>query len=425
MVRITFILAATAIAGVTAFPQFARESRGLDSRALARNIDSILKNVDIKALHRQSRERQLSKRASTWSASQLVDVTGAHAYAPPTASQTRGPCPGLNILSNHGYFDRSGNTNLIESVGALTSVLNMGVDTALALVVYSIAIIGDPVALTWSIGKSPGASTLLPGILSPPGGIDQSHNNYESDASVTRGDSYLYGGDVWTSQLSNFKALFALQPNAATADYNQDVIIQHRNFTLQNSIQKNPRFFFSPFPGLVVSSAAHNNHSAEHPDGLLNQANLKSFFGYTGDSVETLKYNFGTEQIPANWYHAPNPYSLVDVVAGVLKVIEAIPAAGKIGGNTGTVNSFVGVDVADVTGGVLNAQSLLQGNNLICFAFGAARAGLPSVLGGLTSILGTSLNLLDSKLGGILPGLACPEISKWNLSVFSQFPGSG
>jgi hypothetical protein len=50
----------------------------------------------------------------------------------------------------------------------------------------------------------------------------------------------------------------------------------------------------------------------------------------------------------------------------------------------------------------LNAQTLLQGNNLICFAFGAARAGLPSVLGGLTSVLGTSLNLLDTKLGGIV-----------------------
>lgn len=55
---------------------------------------------------------------------------------------------------------------------------------------------------------------------------------------LIEGDSYLYNGDVWTSQISNFKALYALQPDPATANYNQDIIIQHRNFTLQNSIQK-------------------------------------------------------------------------------------------------------------------------------------------------------------------------------------------
>ena len=59
-----------------------------------------------------------------------------------------------------------------------------------------------------------------------------------ADARSEEGDSYLYNGDVWTSQISNFKALYALQPDPATANYNQDIIIQHRNFTLQNSIQK-------------------------------------------------------------------------------------------------------------------------------------------------------------------------------------------
>lgn len=91
MVQITFLLFATALTAVSAFPQYARDV-DFGSAVLERNIDQILKGVDIKALHRQSRERQLSKRASTWSPNQLVDVTGVHAYAPPTSSQTRGPC---------------------------------------------------------------------------------------------------------------------------------------------------------------------------------------------------------------------------------------------------------------------------------------------------------------------------------------------
>lgn len=116
-------------------------------------------------------------------------------------------------------------------------------------------------------------------------------------------------------------------------------------------------------------------------------------------------------------------------------------------GNTGTVNSFTGVDIADLTGGVvssiakkasppsdpelicslfqLNAETLLQGNNLICFAFAAARQGVPSVLGGVVTLVGNALGFLDSKLNTILPGLGCPELDKFNLGVFSQFPGSG
>ena len=168
-----------------------------------------------------------------------------------------------------------------------------------------------------------------------------------------------------------------------------------------------------------------SNHSAERPEGYLDQATLKSFFSIQGDSIDTLKYVPGQERIPENWYKPSVPYTLVDVVTNVLKVIEKVPEAGKVGGNTGKVNSFVGVDVADLTGGVLNAQTLLEGNNLICFAFGAARTGLPSVLGGVTSLLGNALNFLDSKLGSILPDLNCPRIDKWNLSVFNQYPGSG
>jgi len=39
---------------------------------------------------------------------QLIDVTGDHAWAAPTAGQIRGPCAGLNAAANHGYLPRSG-----------------------------------------------------------------------------------------------------------------------------------------------------------------------------------------------------------------------------------------------------------------------------------------------------------------------------
>jgi hypothetical protein len=53
--------------------------------------------------------------------------------------------------------------------------------------VIAIALTGDPIAGTWSIGAgfSPGIP-ILDGLLTNPEGISYSHNEYESDASIVR-----------------------------------------------------------------------------------------------------------------------------------------------------------------------------------------------------------------------------------------------
>lgn len=56
------------------------------------------------------------------------------------------------------------------------------------------------------------------------------------------------------------------------------------------------------------------------------------------------------------------------------------PNINQIGGNTGRVNSFVGVDPGDLTGGVFNAQNLLQGNKIACFLFQAVRLAIPAAV---------------------------------------------
>ena len=59
-------------------------------------------------------------------AQQHIDVSGAHAFITPKASDLRGPCPALNALANHGYIARNGYTTLQESASAITSVLGIG-----------------------------------------------------------------------------------------------------------------------------------------------------------------------------------------------------------------------------------------------------------------------------------------------------------
>lgn len=59
----------------------------------------------------------------------------------------------------------------------------MSPDLALVLAVLSIALDGDPIAGTWSIG---GGYKGTLGLLGQPTGIIGTHNRYENDASVTR-----------------------------------------------------------------------------------------------------------------------------------------------------------------------------------------------------------------------------------------------
>lgn len=66
----------------------------------------------------------------------------------------------------------------------------MSADLAIFLAIISIALAGDPVAGTWSIG---GEYTPVTGLLGQPSGIAGTHNQYESDASIVRGDAYLNG----------------------------------------------------------------------------------------------------------------------------------------------------------------------------------------------------------------------------------------
>jgi hypothetical protein len=90
-------------------------------------------------------------------------------------------------------------------------------------------------------------------------------------------------------------------------------------------------------------------------------------------------------------------------------MIAQYPELGSIGGNVGTVNSFTGVDLDDVLGGVLNAGQLLENNNLLCFALQVVRMASPNYLNNLYKTVEAPLKLVDGILGGkSLLNLGCP-----------------
>ncbi|KAG0650752.1 Dothistromin biosynthesis peroxidase dotB [Hyphodiscus hymeniophilus] len=333
-----------------------------------------------------------------------IEVTGAHSFIPPdfAAGDQRGPCPGLNSLANHGYIARNGITGLAEATAAINEVWGMGLDLGPILAIMGTVFVGDPLSLSPSFsigGETSAVSNLLfngLGLLGTPRGLIGSHNILESDSSITRNDLYVTG-DAWTLDLSKFESWYAAS-NSTVGDYNMDVMAEVAATKFQETVETNPNFYFGPFTGMVARNAGFAfagrlfaNHSVENQEGvLIKDANVFQRIG-----------------------------------------IDDLLIMACIGGNTGTVNSFTGVDLANLTGGVLNAATLLENNNLMCFVLEAVKTLAPSSLSTLFSILAVPLQLVTSTIGSAVLSLSCPAFKDLTIGeqgfaegIQAMFPGA-
>jgi hypothetical protein len=139
---LTLVLLLASVLHITAFPHLAQRSGDA---------------VDVPAPTKTTAPAS----TYTWSPSQLVDVTGAHAYADPLPGQARGPCPAQNALANHGYMPRSGYTSLLLCIAANGQVYNMAPDFATFLCFLGQLTGGDLIGATWSIGNSSAFDSMI------------------------------------------------------------------------------------------------------------------------------------------------------------------------------------------------------------------------------------------------------------------------
>lgn len=79
----------------------------------------------------------------------------------------------------------------MEVAVGLEEAYNFTPELGTVLATIGLALTGDLVAGTWSIG-GPYPASLLGGLLSSPEGLSFSHNAYETDASMTRVSMDLY-----------------------------------------------------------------------------------------------------------------------------------------------------------------------------------------------------------------------------------------
>ncbi|GIZ46056.1 hypothetical protein CKM354_000919600 [Cercospora kikuchii] len=359
---------------------------------------------------------------------QLVPVSQAsgHEFRAPGRNDLRGQCPGLNAAANHAYLPRNGLATIQQTVDGLNAAYSMSPELGAVLAAIAIAISGDPITGRWSIG---GGFNGALGLLGRPTGIAGTHNRYEGDASIVRGDAYMHGGNVGFFEMHRWNRLYGLA--ASDGGLTHDKVASQAYYTAEYSIRNNPYYFSAPFSGLVAPDA-HNfvvhfmsNRSQENMGGVLNGEVLKSFFSVTGQPGSFV-HTPGNERIPENWYKRPSSQPMNTVDTNVDTVINngMYPGIIRFGGNTGTVNSFVGVDTGDLTSGAFNGASLLEGNNLSCFFLQASQAGLADAIDPLLQPIGQIQNFLNAQLGPQISALGCPPLASFDNSLFGNFPGA-
>lgn len=341
---------------------------------------------------------------------QYVSNQGDHAFRAPGPGDDRGECPGLNSMANHGYLPRNGRATIQQFIDGTNTVFGMGRDLGGFLAVYGAVV--DGTGSGWSIGGVPHT------------GILGSHNNYETDSSPLKSDLNQYGSNGRLI-MSQFKSLYNRQPNAATANYNLEVLRDFRGERFKESVAKNPYFAYLPFGGIEVSQAAFtfiyrfmSNKSAENPEGVLNKNVLKSFMSIQGPETN-LQWVPGNEKIPDNWYkrNPADEYTIPYFEADILYFAQTQPEILTVGCNQGRVNSYNSIDVKTLTNGAYTAQQVAQ--SPICFASAFAKVELPLI----TGLSSTALAPLNSALDTITKGKNCAAIGSVNQTALTACPG--
>ena len=320
-----------------------------------------------------------------------------------------------DTVANHKFLPHNGYATITQFIEATNSVVGMGPILGTFLAAYGAAIDGS--GLAWSIGGTPSAAQA--GLLPGGNGISGSHNKYESDASPTRPDLYEAGNDYKTVA-SQFQQLIDASPGSVT----MESLTSFRSQRFDTQIADNPYFFNGPFTGVAVQPAAYTfiyrfmaNHSEEFPAGYLSYDVIKDWFGVSGDSGSYTAIQ-GYERIPDNWYKraVEYPYDTDYFTADLANAALLHPKFLSVGGNTGKVNTFTPVDVANLTGGLYNAQTFLEGDNAACFAYQFSTQAKPDIaLGVLTS--------LTNAVGKVTSALSCPQLESIDEAQLEQFPG--
>ncbi|EAT77817.1 hypothetical protein HBH56_177260 [Parastagonospora nodorum] len=149
-------------------------------------------------------------------------------WHPAGPGESRGPCPMLNTLANHGFLPREGRNFTLPTVKhALKTGVNVSEEIAELLYNFALTTNPGPNTTTW------GLDTLA------------NHNILEHDASLSRSDDYF------THDVISFNATVYNQTRSYWTEdlINIQMVANARLARMLESVQHNPQFALSELAG--------------------------------------------------------------------------------------------------------------------------------------------------------------------------------
>ncbi|KAF4554456.1 Dothistromin biosynthesis peroxidase dotB-like protein 1 [Elsinoe fawcettii] len=313
-------------------------------------------------------------------------------FREPGPNDSRGPCPGLNLLANHGYLPRNGLVNFGQVLEATSRGYNMAPDLAAVLTVFSILTGGDIATESFYLGTGPGNV----------GGLNR-HSTAECDISPNREDFYNACGDNHHLSSRKFKQLVGIVGQSASKQFDVRNMAAQYAENARFSRANNPFLYFFPFPSIVALGAYpfYPNFFSNGTYGAGGVASYESITSHVGARLNerTGNFEYVPERFPPRWYRRATPYGAVQTVADIL--LQTYPANPIPMGvpQFGTPNLNANTLLCDVYQGINSITPLVlaQPGQDVGAAIGWALSKLapfiaPSVLGCPLDVLSPNYN---------------------------------
>jgi hypothetical protein len=242
-------------------------------------------------------------------------------FIEPGPGDSRGPCPGLNLLANYGYLPRNGTVTFGQVVEATARGFNMGPDLSSLLSTFAVLTNGDLITESWNLGSGPGGV----------GGLNR-HSTVEADVSPNREDYYSGCGDNHHLSSRLFKQNVEAAAASPSKDFGLETMGRHYAISAAFSKNYNPYLYYFPFPSIVsfAAFAFYPQFFSNGTYGLGGVANYESISSIIGAkwSEKDQEFVYVPERWPENWYRRSFPYTTVQALTeGLLHIYAKNPIA--------------------------------------------------------------------------------------------------
>ncbi|KAJ4373074.1 hypothetical protein N0V83_003365 [Neocucurbitaria cava] len=318
-----------------------------------------------------------------------------YTFQAPGPNDSRGPCPGLNLLANYGYLPRDGYVSFGQVLEATARGFNMGTDLATVLATFAVLGNGDLDNLSFYLGAGKN------GI----GGLNR-HSTVEADVSPNREDYYNGCGDNHHLSSRLVKQMVRLASASPTKQFTLDVLASHYAASATFSKTNNPYLYYFPFPQIVSlgAFAFYPNFFSNGTYGAGGVPNYQSIMSIIGAEYDADKdeFTYVPEKWPENWYRRATPYGAVQALSDAFLYIYPrniiVPAISQVG----TPNLTPTTILCDVYQGI---------NSITPLAFGGTEEETAKAVSWALSVLdpyfnGTALGCPDSVVS---PNFLYPE----------------